>query len=396
MIGTPKSDSSQLAKKALWILLISQCIWNMANGQPQKQNGSLLIDVEANGVAGVFMLDTGAERSVIDEIFAKKLRLNPRESGTIIGPDANSASQSVVVDQFNLQSSHLKKINMITSDLTKLAKAIGTPINGIVGADILSGFVVRLNYSDGTVLLNDPLNGTLGEKIKLIKIGNLYFVPIMVGGKSLNFLLDTGTNLSAMSSSALSRLEEAPQRTLGGIRSSSSGTDTRLACFSRVVAGRNTYINVAMRLEPKLSSGFFADESFDGLLGGDFLSQFLVDLDLAKSTVYLSPNPIFRVDKTRFSTIGIQFVKDASGSIIIMSVWGPSPAKEAGLKELDEIVAVNGESTKPMASDIFSNRIHGKAGQRVQLTLKEEGRLRIVDVDIADLLCPTSSSEMFP
>jgi hypothetical protein len=92
-----------------------------------------------------------------------------------------------------------------------------------------------------------------------------------------------------------------------------------------------------MRVEPPTSADLFSNPDVDGLLGSDFLRQFVVSLDLAHDSLYLSPDPNFKADQDRFSTIGIQFAKDPIGFFTIMAVWSPSPASEASFKEGDQV-----------------------------------------------------------
>jgi C-terminal processing protease CtpA/Prc len=71
-----------------------------------------------------------------------------------------------------------------------------------------------------------------------------------------------------------------------------------------------------------------------------------VQLDLAAGMIYVQPDPLFKPypDLRRFSTIGIQFVKDLSGGISVVAVWSGSPAADAGWKIGDLVSSVNGAS----------------------------------------------------
>jgi hypothetical protein len=109
--------------------------------------------------------------------------------------------------------------------------------------------------------------------------------------------------------------------------------------------GHTSCENVAMRVQPPTSDGFLSNTDVDGLLGSDFLRQFVVSLDLANDSLYLSPDPNFRADQDRFSTIGVQFAKDPTGFFTIMAVWNPSPASQARLKVGDQVLSVNGSNT---------------------------------------------------
>jgi predicted metalloprotease with PDZ domain len=137
--------------------------------------------------------------------------------------------------------------------------------------------------------------------------------------------------------------------------------------------GHTSCENVAMRVQPPTSDGFLSNTDVDGLLGSDFLRQFVVSLDLANDSLYLSPDPNFRADQDRFSTIGVQFAKDPTGFFTIMAVWNPSPASEARLKVGDQVLSVNGSNTIGMNQEDLSRQLHAESGHKVQVVIIQTG-----------------------
>ena len=80
-----------------------------------------------------------------------------------------------------------------------------------------------------------------------------------------------------------------------------------------------------------------------------------------------------------FSGIGAELSQNAQKAIIIMSPLKGSPAEAAGLKPLDIIAAINGQSTASMSITQAVNAIRGKAGSSVKLTiLRGNNQLSIV------------------
>jgi C-terminal processing protease CtpA/Prc len=147
-----------------------------------------------------------------------------------------------------------------------------------------------------------------------------------------------------------------------------------------------------LRVQPQADAGLFANSDFDGLIGADLLSHFIVTLDLAHDRIGLKRDLKCHTDLDRFSTIGIQFMKDPGGSFTIMSVWSPSPAGDAGLKIGDRVLSVNRMETDPMSLDDLSSQIHGTPGTKVQLLIDSGGQHRDVSMAITCLLCPTEST----
>jgi hypothetical protein len=71
-------------------------------------------------------------------------------------------------------------------------------------------------------------------------------------GVSLTFLLDTGTNFSALSSSGWSRLDQNKKGllTIDGVRSSGMSATSQLVCIQQMSIGRASYENLPMRVQP--------------------------------------------------------------------------------------------------------------------------------------------------
>ena len=122
-------------------------------------------------------------------------------------------------------------------------------------------------------------------------------------------------------------------------------------------------------------------------MGSDFLRRFVVSFDLANDYLYLSPDPNFKADQDRFSTIGIQFAKNPNGFFTVMAVWSPTPASEANFNVGDEIISANGLSTSEMTQEDLSRQLHGEPGREIQLGISSHENRRTVRLAIRNLLC---------
>src|SRR5215212_3511063 len=75
------------------------------------------------------------------------------------------------------------------------------------------------------------------------------------------------------------------------------------------------------------------------------------------------------VTDARFSGIGVTVTQVEDG-LRIGQVYAKSPARKAGLREGDVIVAADGEKLAGKPEDAATGRIKGKAGTTVTLTVK--------------------------
>ena len=100
---------------------------------------------------------------------------------------------------------------------------------------------------------------------------------------------------------------------------------------------------------------------------------------------YMDPenweNTKIRLQAT-FGGIGVYFIQDNEGKLIIVAPIEKSPAYYAGIQQGDVIVRINGESTSDMSQDEASHLIKGDPGTQVILGLYRETEDHEIDIKI--------------
>lgn len=100
------------------------------------------------------------------------------------------------------------------------------------------------------------------------------------------------------------------------------------------------------------------------------------------------------VTQGSFSGIGIVFGKK-DHQYQVMSVLEGNPGAQAGIKEGDIIVGVNGESTVKMSMEAIANNIRGPLDTEVELELKDKkGNLRKVKVVRKEIKTPSIAGKL--
>jgi predicted aspartyl protease len=371
------------------LALLSPINIRTASAQSRNVDGTFLVDARVDGSPAVLVLDTGAERTLLDREFAQRLDLRPVAYADLQTPYSSENAEVVLVPHLDIQSVHSGGLRMMTDDLAATSGALGVHIDGALGNDVLRKSAITLDYSAGSITFGRVSVASHGAPIKLYRIGNRYFAHLNLDGVPLTFLLDTGTNFSVLSNSGWSKLNQDKKAlsVIDGVRSSGTSAPSKLVCIRKMTIGPTSYENLPMRVQPPTSTGFLSNPDVDGLLGSDFLKQFVVSLDLANDSLYLSPDPNFKADQDRFSTIGIQFAKDPTGFFTVMAVWSPTPASQGGLKMGDQITSVNGLSTIEMTQEDLSRQLHGDSGRKVQVVIGSGESQRTVRLEIRNLLC---------
>ena len=384
--------SAQISRRVLLLLpltLLGASIIRTAYAQSRNVDGTFLVDARVNGSPAVLVLDTGAEHSLLDREFAQRLGLHPVAYAELQTPYSSENTAVILVPHLDIQSVHSSGLRMMTDDLAATSGALGVHIDGALGNDVIRKFTITLDYSVGTITFGRISVAPHGVPIKLHRIGNRYFAHLNLDGVPLTFLLDTGTNFSVLSNSGWSRLNQDKKAlsVIDGVRSSGTLAPSKLVCIRQMTIGGTSYENLPMRVQPPTSAGFLSNPDVDGLLGSDFLKQFVVSLDLANDSLYLRPDPNFKADQDRFSTIGIQFAKDPTGFFTVMAVWSPTPASQGGLKIGDQIRSVNGLSTVEMTQEDLSRQLHGESGRKIQLVIGSDENQHSIRLEIRNLLC---------
>jgi carboxyl-terminal processing protease len=117
-------------------------------------------------------------------------------------------------------------------------------------------------------------------------------------------------------------------------------------------------------------------------------------------STYLTPKEAKALKQNlqgQFEGVGMTIdARDTKKGLVVKEVFDGSPAKQAGLKPGDVIVAVDGKSTLGVPADESTARIRGKAGTTVTLSVKSGGKgdPRTVKVERRQIDLPLVKSKL--
>lgn len=123
--------------------------------------GHHLIEATINGRTGEFVLDTGANMSVIDQTHLANFGISPDSGadGGAIGIGGRGDARRAPIESFTIGPVRIRQARIVTSDLgqllTALGRVTGTTVNGIIGQDVLKEHRAIIDVSRPMLYLMD-------------------------------------------------------------------------------------------------------------------------------------------------------------------------------------------------------------------------------------------------
>ncbi len=267
-------------------------------------NGHLLVSVRVNGTPTTFILDTGAERTLMGEEVVRELGL-PRDSwvaSTVLGIGGyeerpNALPRSLQLGGVILRRHTLIGDNSVTVGPLPLTAVQARPIAGLLGRDFISPFDLDLDLPARQLTLYDvsgcttgflPWHGTYTSIPATTPMGAALVVPVSIDGSPLRALIDTGASSSLIAAPGMARLGLTPAVLAHDPGGNGSGIGPapvfmRRHQFQTLNVGPVTTMKPAIWVSPVRVVPIV-----DMLLGADWLSTRRVWLSFATKQVFIA------------------------------------------------------------------------------------------------------------
>ena len=114
-------------------------------------NGLILLDATVNGKPQTFILDTGAQVSLLDRSLAG---LEKQKAGNNVNGVIDTSKMGRVVSSLCIGTRCLSDRSLGVVDYEKVSRALGVRVDGQIGQDILRQFsAVRIDFKNQVVEL---------------------------------------------------------------------------------------------------------------------------------------------------------------------------------------------------------------------------------------------------
>lgn len=387
-------------------------------------NNLIIIPVEINGTDLTFILDSGVSRPILFNLTpSDSISINEVSEITIRGLGDGKPIEALSSRGNNFKIG--KAVNpsqdlyvVLDRDIN-LSPSMGFPVHGIMGYDLFRDFVVEVNYASRTLKLHDPRLYRPKEKrrsqtIPLEILDRKAYVKGTVLMKDtanipVKLLVDTG------SSDALWLFPEPTK----GLEIPKKNYEDHLGTgLSGEIYGKRSKIGGIkiggfVLKEAKVAfpnweffGGLARLGGRDGSLGGEVLKRFNMVFDYSRGALTLEKNGNFR-DPFRYNMAGLRLqhnglryiAESIAGpggvvkaeetnfgnvqillenrtrlslvpEIIVSGIRAGSPAAEAGLREGDVILAVNGKGVHRYKLQDILEMINEREGKRIRLLIE--------------------------
>jgi predicted aspartyl protease len=312
----------------------------------------LYIPVVLNGAERLWILDTGASVSVVDNAFADAIGL--RAEGDIKGVGAGSTVDVgfATLPPFEVKGIRFGSQTVAVIDLSGIIRRLGVDVVGILGFDFLSRFVTRVDYARELVSFYDPdlfdYRGT-GHVVDVRVKEGVFEVPAVLDGSYAGtWLFDIGAGMTSLDGRYA--LREGYAKKPGVVRTArGAGSEYQIKAVkadSLQLGGFTVY-----RPDINFSYGgtdtVFTEDKIGGL-GNTLFRHFVVYVDYSRERVILEEGDKFnQAWPEDNSGLSVGWTAGRDG-VEVVNVSPGTPAAAAGFEKGDIIRRVGGTVVEPL------------------------------------------------
>ncbi len=393
-------------------------------------NNLIIVPIEINGAKLSFVLDSGVSKPILFNLENQdSIQINNVSEITLRGLGGGEPMKALRSKKNLLRlgnaANYNQELYVVLDRELNFSTSIGIPVHGIIGYELFRDFVVELNYGAGNIKFHNPEKYVFNPKKKSLTlpldiVNRKAFIKgsiIMNESEDIpvNLLVDTG------SSDALWLFHDAEK----GIDIPDKNYEDYLGKgLNGDIFGKRTKINGVKIGDFKLKNAkaaFPYRESFysiknlgdrNGSVGGEILKRFNIVFDYPNQRINLKKNGKFSTP-FQYNLAGIalqhngmrfiaQSIADSRGvvrvgergnnfgnvqilmgdrtrlslvpEIVVSAIRAGSPAQEAGIREGDVILAVNGKEVHNYKLQEILKMLNDKEGKRIRVLIERYNR----------------------
>jgi hypothetical protein len=370
--------------------------FSLANGATKAEipieihNNLVVVPVILNNQLPLkFIVDTGVRTTILTaKIYSDILHLAYSKKFTISAPGVENKINAYITNNVTIDMPGVHgrghAMLVLENDFLELRNSLGSEVHGILGYELFSRFVIKIDYEAKILTLMQPQKFKPSKKYARLPITVEDTKPYYVADLKINdttsmsakLMIDTGASHGLFLDTESSSKIVIPSKNINTIIGKGLGgiITGKLARIKSLSIGRYTI--------PRMIASFpDANSYFDtlrtgrvvyrnGSLGGEILSRFQVVFDFPREKIYLKPNHSFR-RQSYYNMSGISVKADGShlNEFEIVEVREKSPAYVVGIKTGDKIFSIGNSLTSEMDLSEINSYFNSKPGKRIRMKI---------------------------
>lgn len=336
-----------------------------------------------------FILDTGVRTTILTEkAFSDILGLEYTKRYQIAGIGEEASVEAYITNNVSLTLPGVSGIGhamlVLNEDYLELRNYLGVDVHGILGYEIFSRFIVQIDYDQRILTLTTPEHFRHRKPFDKIPITVEDTKPYITAVVSytpdqyvpVKLLIDTGASHGILLEKESSEEIYVPEKNITselgrGIGGRLEGQIARLNYFH---IGEHCWPNPIATF-PKsngiLDSLKYGSVYRNGAIGGEILSRFEVIFDFPREYIYLKRGKEFKEEfNCNLSGLSVKAKGSRLNTFEIVEIRENSTGAEAGFKEGDIIVSINGLSVKNMTLNYVTNYLNLKENKKLKIEVQ--------------------------
>jgi predicted aspartyl protease len=347
-----------------------------------------------------FLIDTGCSITAIDRAYADEIGLHQEGEMRVQGMGGSSGGAFARVGTVKVTSKtgdgvEVKDLRAAIVDMGDDQEAVlWRRMGGLIGSDVLSRFVVDIDYDQRIVTLRDPVTFKYQGRGQPIPMGLVMGIPTVRASLDSTcegvFIVDVGNGFGLDVHGSMVRTcrifsavtgRKQVQVYGGGI---GDGFVSWLTRLDRMQIGPYEWKEPIAGLSLS-TQGMVGSEDYSGNIGNRVLDKFRVTFDYARSLLYLEPGQRYG-ERDHYSRCGAMFIKLGEKVVAEMILHG-SAADEAGLKPHEEVIAIDGKPILGFTPEDLDRLFEdGAKGTEHTVTVKRKSKRVDLSLKLDDVL----------
>ncbi len=337
-----------------------------------------------------FVLDTGVRTTILTEkAFSDILNLSYNKKYTIAGLGGDKIVEAYVTSGVSLTlppgiKGRGHSMLVLEEDYLELRNYLGTEVQGILGYELFSRFIVQVNYDTKILTLTTPEHFKPKKSYQVIPINVEDTKPYITGHLSycdqekleLKLMVDSGAShglfLDESSDSALyipeKHISSSLGRGLGGVLRG------KIARLKRFELGKRSWENLIVTFpqENDLLDSLKSSSSFrHGSIGGEILNRFKVIFDFPGERIFLKKGKAFKKPFSyNMSGLTVKAKGSRLNSYEIVEVRENSSGEKAGFKKGDIILSINNIDARNLSLSNIIAFFNSKENKKVRIRVR--------------------------